>query len=183
GLLTAALVPTMPHSVRMAVQMPPFGDQLAVAAGAAWLLLSGSAPPLPRRLAPAAALVTALTREQWLVTGAVARPVLGLVGGSDSPRLLHGGLPFLLAAGVGAAHDERRLAPAVLAGLALWRPLTRPEPSAAGYERFHLPYMHGLLGRRVRDAAWRVAAGVLAGGTLTVIGRRAPPGELPSRRR
>jgi GT2 family glycosyltransferase len=248
GLLAAALVPTMPHSVRMAVQMPPFNDQLAVAAGGAWLLLDRA----QSTLAPAALLLAGLVREQWLGVAAVAgrrspaaaaatavaatviatRPaaaggevypprvalrrfvtadglrelawaagtlvpfpallgapagptaralrrvveaqtVLGLVGGSDSPRLLHGALPFLVAAAVGSAPDERRLAPVVAGALALWRPFTRPQPSAQGYERFHLPYMHGELGRRALGALIRLTGAAAA---TTVVQRWAAPG-------
>jgi hypothetical protein len=234
----------MPHSTRMAVLMPPFGDQLAVAAGGLWLLLDRTRHPL----APAALALAGLTREQWLGVAAVAgrrRPAdaaaaalaaaviatrergpdgevyppgvalrrfvtrrglaelgwaltalapfpalvpggaptptrtallrvaavqtaLGLVGGSDSPRLLHGGLPFLVAATLGSA-PAARATPAVAAALALWRPLHWPEPTAAGYERSYLPYMHGELGRRVLGGLVRVGAAY----ALTSASRRA----------
>jgi hypothetical protein len=250
ALLAAALVPTMPHSTRMAVHMPPFNDQLAVAAGTAWLLLA-TGPRRTRPTAPAAAALAGLTREQWLLVSTAALPARGrariahlaacaaaaavilsrpagpgsevypprvalrrwltgeglcelgwglastlgplplllpaaarraegsttlrallrigavqtglaLVGGSDTPRLVHGGLPFLVAAAVGpaVAAGDRRLAPVVAGALALWRPGARPRPSAASYERFHLPYMHGLLGRRAVGGVARVAAAV-----------------------
>ncbi len=243
----AALVPAMPHSTRMAVLVPPFGDQLAVAAGGLWLLLDRARHPL----APVALAGAGLTREQWLGVAAVAgrrRPVdalaaalaaaviatrergpdgevyppgvalrrfvtrrglaelgwacatlapfpalvpggartptrtallriaavqtaLGLVGGSDSPRLLHGGLPFLVAATLGSV-PAQRAAPAVAAALALWRPLHRPEPTAAGYERSYLPYMHGELGRRVLGGLVRTGAAYALDRVLRRVGDR-----------
>lgn len=83
---------------------------------------------------------------------------LALVGGSDTPRLVHGALPFLTAAtvGVAAAEGDRRLAPVLAGTLALWRPLTRLAGSARAYEEFYLPYMHGLLCRRLAADAARV---------------------------
>jgi hypothetical protein len=245
GLLTASLLPAMPHSTRMAVAMPVFNDQLAVALGALWLLLGRSGQGAATGLAPPVALATVLTREQWLLAGpaglarrcspaqlgaallalgiVVAQPagpgsevypprlalrrlvsragvtellwglgstagllpvllpaalrrragrpalaallrvaavqtVLALVGGSDTPRLVYGGLPFLTAAtvGVAAADGDRRLAPVLAGTLALWQPLRRPAGSQRGYEEFFLPYMHGLLPRRIAGAAARV---------------------------
>ena len=251
GVLSGALVPAMPHSTRMAVQMPVFNDQLSVAAGALWLLLG---PSRRHPLASPAALAAGLTREQWiLVVGTVlpllgrSRPVLAahlaalaiatgvvlaqpagpgsevypprlalrrlasregfvevlwglgfangllpvllpaalrrvrgrcadrptlaallrvvaaqtalaLVGGSDTPRLVHGALPFLTAAtvGVAVAEGDRRLAPVLAGTLAGWRPLTRLAGSARAYEEFYLPFMHGLLRRRVAADVARV---------------------------
>lgn len=251
GTLTASLVATMPHSTRMAVAMPVFNDQLAVALGALWLLLGRS----DRALAPPVALATVLAREQWLLAGLAGmqrrcpaaqlgaalialgivaaqptgpgsevypprlalrrlvsragatellwglgstagllpvllpaalrrragRPLLAallrvaavqtglaLVGGSDTPRLVYGGLPFLTAAtvGVGAADRDRRLAPVLVGTLALWRPLARPAGSQRGYEEFFLPYMHGLLPRRVAGGAARVLGALAVTGLL-----------------
>lgn len=262
GVLSGALVPAMPHSTRMAVAMPVFNDQLAVALGALWLLLGRSEHRVGAWLAPPVALATALTREQWLLTGlfglrrprpaaaaahlaaallalatVLAQPAgpgseayppglalrrlvsragvtellwglgstvgllpvllpaalrrragqpnlaallriaaiqtsLALVGGSDTPRLVYGGLPFLTAATVGVAAADRnhRLAPVLAATLALWQPLRRPAGSQRGYEEFFLPYMHGLLTRRVAGAAARLLGGLAAVRVLRLLG-------------
>jgi hypothetical protein len=77
---------------------------------------------------------------------------LALVGGSDTPRLLHGALLPLLPAltGAAAATGDRRL-PAVLAAtVAAWRPGESFAPTLEAYERFFLPYMQGELARRTR---------------------------------
>lgn len=93
-----------------------------------------------------------------LLRVAGVQTALALVGGSDTPRLLHGALPFLTAAtvGVAAAERDRRLAPVLAGTLALWRPLTRLAGSTRAYEQFYLPYMHGLLRRRLAADVARV---------------------------
>jgi hypothetical protein len=259
GTVAGALVPAMPHSTRMTVQIPMFNDQLAVALGALWLLLA----PSPRQpLAPPAALAAALTREQWGLVVAAVLPVLrrsralpaahlaalgtaagvvltrqpaadsevyppalalrrlasrqgateigwglwftggllpvllpaalrqaagypalaallrvvavqtclALVGGSDTPRLLYGGLPFLTASTVGVATANRdpRLTPVLAGTMALWRPLTRLAGSERAYEEHFLPYMHGLLPRRLGTDAARVLGGL---GVVAVVRR------------
>jgi len=139
----------------------------------AWalLLVPGALPVLLR---PRARAVRAERRV------AAVQVALGLAGGSDSPRLLHGALPALLAAAIGpaVARRDRRLAPAVLVTLAAWRPRTAMTPSLEGYESHFLPYMHAELGGRLReDAARRALAG------LSVLGWRAVAGSLRGRGR
>jgi hypothetical protein len=258
GSLVAGLVPAMPHSTRLAVQIPTFNDQLAIAAGALWVLLANSTRRAP--LAPLAAAAAVLTREQWAVVIGAALPALpsaqsdgvlvahvvavalavavvlaqpagpgsevyspalalrrlitpegagevawgllwssgllpallpaalrrvaeqphdrGLlkallrvgavqaclatVGGSDTPRLAYGGVPFLAAATVGVAAADRdpRLTPVITGSLALWRPLARLTGTARGYEEFFLPYMHSPPARRVAADVVRAMAGI-----------------------
>jgi hypothetical protein len=97
-----------------------------------------------------------------LLRAAGVQGALALVGGSDTPRLLHGALLPLLPSLVGAAAPrpagDPRLAAVLAVTVAGWRPVARFAPTLEGYERFFLPYMQRDLARRARaDLALRAA--------------------------
>jgi len=169
ALATVAAQPAAPGSEvyppREALRRLRTPDGLAEHAWALTFVLGALPALLPaavraRRRSPTA---------RALLRAAAVQGALALVGGSDTPRLLHGALLPLLPALVGTAaaaagaRPPRRPAPVLAATVAGWRPLTAIEPTLEGYERFFLPYMQRDLARRsAADLLRRVAAAATA---------------------
>ncbi len=165
GALAAGVIAAQPaapgsevYPPREALRRLRTPDGLAEHAWALGFVLGALPALLPRAVG---ARRRSPTTRALLRTAAV-QGTLALVGGSDTPRLLHGALAALQPAVVGAAAAARRgrgLAAALAVTVAGWRPGAPLEPTLEGYERFFLPYMQGDLGRRVRaDLVLRAAA-------------------------
>jgi hypothetical protein len=95
---------------------------------------------------------------------AALQAAAAVAGGSDAARILHGALPAFTAAVVGtaAAGADARLAPALAVTVAAWRPLARRPGTPRAYEDVSLPYLNGVLGRRLAEDAVLRALGLAA---------------------